>query len=146
MSPMGGGKGGAYLLVLSLRAPTRIAVGALGTIDFPEGTYAYAGSALAALEPRVRRHFSSEKRLHWHIDHLLARSRPVEALLLRSDEDLECTINEMVGRMEGAHPHAPGFGSSDCRCRTHLHRIDQRCLSSLEEFFPERLVPRPRSK
>jgi Uri superfamily endonuclease len=141
LSPEDGGKGGAYLLILHMEAPTRIKVGALGPIDFPKGTYAYAGSALASLEPRVQRHFSSEKKVHWHIDHLRARSRPIEALLLRSKEDLECMINEMVGRMEGARPFAPGFGSSDCRCRTHLHSIDRKCLSHLEGFFPERLRP-----
>jgi Uri superfamily endonuclease len=146
LSPKHGGKGGAYLLILRLDAPERIEVGALGPTHFPKGTYAYAGSALASLEPRVARHFSADKKPHWHIDRLRASSRPVEALLLRSEGDLECMINELVGRMEGAMPFAPGFGCSDCDCSTHLHLIDRKCLSRLEAFFPERLRPTPRTK
>jgi sugar fermentation stimulation protein A len=141
VSPKHAGKGGAYLLVLRLDAAEDIKVGALGSLYFPKGTYVYAGSALTSLESRVARHFSMEKRMHWHIDHLRAKARPVEALVLRSQADLECMINEMVGRMEGARPFAPGFGSSDCCCSTHLHILDRNCLPRLEGFFPERLRP-----
>ena len=141
MSPKDAGKGGAYLLVLRLDAAEDIKVGALGSLNFPKGTYVYAGSALTSLEYRVARHFSMEKRMHWHIDHLRAKARPVEALVLRSQDDLECMINDMVGRMEGARPFAPGFGCSDCCCSTHLHILDRKCLPILEDFFPERLRP-----
>jgi sugar fermentation stimulation protein A len=135
------GKGGAYLLVLGLHAPARILVGSLGAIDFPRGTYAYSGGALTSLQARVARHFSTEKKVHWHIDHLRSKADPVEALVLRSEEDLECMINEMVASLDGALPFAPGFGCSDCRCKTHLHRLDRRSLHALERFFPERMVP-----
>ena len=134
-------KGGAYLLILRLPRPMTIEVGALGGIDFPKGIYAYSGSALRSLEPRVRRHFSSQKKAHWHIDRLRAAAGPMEALVLRSQDDLECLINEMVGRMEGSTPFAPGFGCSDCACSTHLHLLDRGCLARLEDFFPERLLP-----
>jgi Uri superfamily endonuclease len=134
-------KGGAYLLILRLPRPTTIEVGALGNIDFPRGVYAYSGSALRSLEPRVMRHFSAQKKAHWHIDMLGAEALPMEALVLRGQDDLECLINEMVGRMEGSTPFAPGFGSSDCTCHTHLHLLDRGCLARLEDFFPERMLP-----
>ena len=134
-------KGGAYLLILRLPRARTLEVGALGNINFPKGIYAYSGSALRSLEPRVRRHFSSQKKAHWHIDRLRAAAGPMEALVLRSQDDLECLINEMVGRMEGSIPFAPGFGCSDCTCLTHLHRLDRGCLVRLEGFFPERLLP-----
>lgn len=143
MTPRGVGKGGAYLLVLRLDASAMIEVGRLGAIEFPGGTYAYAGSALSSLEARVRRHFSSEKKVHWHIDRLRAKARPVEALVLRSGDDIECMLNGMVGRMEGARPFAKGFGCSDCACETHLHMLDGECLERLERFIPERMRPPP---
>ena len=134
-------KGGAYLLILRLPKAMTLEVGALGSIDFPRGIYAYSGSALRSLEPRVRRHFSSEKKAHWHIDRLRDKAVSVEALVLRSGDDLECLINDMVGRMTGSTPFAPGFGCSDCTCHTHLHILDRGCLARLEDFFPERLWP-----
>lgn len=134
-------KGGAYLLILSLPRPRTLEVGALGAIDFPKGIYAYSGSALGSLEPRVGRHFSARKKMHWHIDWLRAAAVPMEALVLRSQDDLECLINDMIGRMQGSTPIAPGFGCSDCKCLTHLHLLDRECLARLEEFFPERLRP-----
>jgi len=140
------GNGGAYLLILRLGAAEEIEVGALGTVRFPMGTYAYAGSALVSLEARVLRHFSCEKKVHWHIDRLRARARPVEALVMRSDEDLECMLNDMVGCMKGARPFAPGFGCSDCTCETHLHLLDDDGLKRLERFFPERVRPQARPR
>lgn len=138
-------KGGAYLLILKLPRGRVIEVGALDAVHFPKGIYAYAGSALSGIEPRVARHFSSRKKEHWHIDRLRSASVPVEALVLRSEADLECLLNEMVGSMAGAAPFAPGFGCSDCRCLTHLHLIDRDALHGLEGFLPERLLP-PRGR
>jgi sugar fermentation stimulation protein A len=136
-------RGGAYLLVLRLDAPRQITIGALGGLLFPQGIYVYAGSALASLRARVDRHFSAGKKVHWHIDHLSAHARPSEALVLRSDERLECLLNEMVGCLEGASPFAPGFGCSDCGCDTHLHLLNAKALSHLERFLPERIEPIP---
>jgi sugar fermentation stimulation protein A len=118
-----------------------VRVGSLGEVRFPRGTYIYAGSALTSLEARVARHFRRGKKVHWHIDRLTARATPLEALLLRSQEDLECLLNEMVSRLDGARPLAPGFGCSDCRCATHLHLVGGRALARLEEFIPERMLP-----
>lgn len=137
------GRGGAYLLVLRLEASRDIAVGSLGRLHFKRGTYVYAGSALPSLRARVERHFSSEKKLHWHVDHLRLHARPMEALVLRSDERLECLLNEMVGSLDGACPCAPGFGCSDCGCATHLHLVGAEVLRRLERFLPERMLPAP---
>jgi Uri superfamily endonuclease len=139
-------KGGAYLLILRLDETEEIDVGGLGSIVFPKGTYAYAGSALTSLEARVNRHFSLDKKKHWHIDFLRSKAQPEEALLLRSHDDVECMINEMVGKMKGARPFALGFGCSDCGCATHLHVLRSDCLSRLESFFPEKMKPAATSK
>lgn len=133
--------GGAYLLILRLDRDRRTRVASLGLLDFPRGNYVYAGSALRALSSRVERHFRLEKKLHWHVDHLRACARPIGAFILRGREDMECLLNEMVSHMEGAEPHAPGFGCSDCSCDTHLHFVDAATLVNLKHFIPELWVP-----
>ena len=61
-----------YQLAIRIGRPIRIRVGRLGEFEFPAGRYVYTGSARRGLEARVRRHLSRAKRLHWHIDYLLA--------------------------------------------------------------------------
>jgi Uri superfamily endonuclease len=111
-----------YQLLIEVTRPVRVVVGRLGEFEFPAGLYCYTGSALRNIEARIRRHLSSAKKLHWHIDYLLAvpgvRIREVK----RFAED-ECRINR---RAVGEIP-APGFGASDCRagCGSHLKRVSQ---------------------
>ena len=49
-----------------------VRVGALGTLHFARGLYAYVGSAQNGLEKRIERHFRKEKLRFWHVDYLLA--------------------------------------------------------------------------
>ncbi|MFB6215830.1 MAG: DUF123 domain-containing protein, partial [Candidatus Aenigmatarchaeota archaeon] len=44
-------------------------MGALGKIDFRQGVYVYVGSAMNSVEKRLERHFSDNKKMHWHIDY-----------------------------------------------------------------------------
>jgi Uri superfamily endonuclease len=97
-----------------------IPVGRLGTHHFPPGYYIYAGSALRGLNSRLKHHLKTEKPLHWHIDYLLLQINVIQIWYSLSKERLECTWNEILAQLPGAAPHIPGFGSSDCRCRTHL--------------------------
>ncbi len=113
---------GIYVLILGLHNDTRITVGKLGEFKFKAGFYAYAGSALGAGGfKRVTRHFNvacgrNHKR-KWHIDHLLPYSEAICAVLLPTDEDLECTIAEELAKKL---KEIPGFGCTDCSCRSHL--------------------------
>jgi len=109
--------GGLYLLVLHLPVDTRVAVGALGRRTYPRGWHVYVGSARRGLTHRVARHLRHRKRLHWHIDHLRARSPWVRAFPIRAAA-AECALAAEVARL-GAGV-APGFGSSDCGCPGHL--------------------------
>ena len=61
-----------YQLLITVSAPVRVTVGRLGTFDFPAGDYCYTGSAVRNIEARIRRHLSPLKKMHWHIDYLLA--------------------------------------------------------------------------
>lgn len=109
---------GAYLLVLEMARGRRIDVGGLGRIPFPKGYYVYAGSARANLSKRVERHLRLRKRPHWHIDFLRGGADSCTALPVRASEDLEHGLAAALGKLAGWS--IPRFGSSDCRCPTHL--------------------------
>jgi Uri superfamily endonuclease len=97
-----------------------VVVGRLGKMRFQPGLYIYSGSAQNGLEHRLGRHFSKEKRKHWHIDHLLEHADLIGAFLLEG-HDRECELNCMLDGIEGCERIGKGFGSSDCDCATHLH-------------------------
>ncbi len=113
---------GTYVLVLRLAEKSDIAVGKLGEFRFPPGYYLYVGSAQGSggLAARIARHRRARKRLHWHIDYLLQYARLEDVWYLESPRRLECVVAEAIGALPDARVPAPGFGSSDCRCTSHL--------------------------
>jgi len=111
---------GAYQLHLLLRKAARVKVGKLGVYLFPAGRYVYSGSALNGLERRLSRHRRQEKRLHWHIDYLLRFAHIESVAVWRTTQRLECVLNGKLLDRLGARVIIKGFGSSDCRCLTHL--------------------------
>lgn len=110
-----------YQLLIEVAAPIRLRVGRLGIFDFPAGRYVYTGSALRNFEARIARHRSTAKKLHWHIDYLLA-SPGVRVCAVLRHAQAECAINQQV---VGAVV-VDGFGASDCRsgCGSHLKRLE----------------------
>ncbi len=108
----------AYLLLLWNQARRRVVVGSLGRIEFAPGFYLYVGSGGANAVRRVQRHLRPDKRVRWHIDYLTAgsgRMRPVDVYLYPGLAECRLARAVAAGRTGIA-----GFGSSDCRCRTHL--------------------------
>jgi Uri superfamily endonuclease len=112
--------GGTYVLGLRLAHEQEIRVGRLGTFAFPAGWYAYVGSALAGLRPRLERHLRAQKALHWHIDYLLARAELCEIWFVVSPERLECRWAHLLAGLPGVGVPVSRFGASDCRCPAHL--------------------------
>ena len=106
-----------YQLLIEVRGEVRIAVGRLGECAFPPGRYLYTGSAKRNLEARLRRHLSATKRLHWHIDYLLA-APGVRVVSVARFATPECELNLQTA---GTLP-VPRFGATDCRagCGSHL--------------------------
>lgn len=132
---------GAYLLLLELGEEIEVEVGRLGTLRLAPGRYLYTGSALNGLEPRLRRHFRREKTKRWHIDHITCLVTPRMALALPSDVRLECELNALVSSLRGAETVAKGFGVSDCRCSSHLHRVSSATIELLISLLGrERIV------
>ncbi len=109
---------GSYVLVLELPEEELIPVGSLGVVDFRSGYYAYVGSALSGLESRLNRHLRQSKKFRWHIDYLLQKVSIGAVITCRTDERIECDIARALGQF---YSSVPGFGSSDCRCRSHLY-------------------------
>ena len=110
---------GTYCLILRLDTPRVIQIGRLGSGYFPKGYYVYVGSALNGLEQRIGRHSSTQKKIHWHIDYLLEHSGMIGTRKIYSIEKRECTFSEKVRTISRGIP-MEGFGSSDCRCSSHL--------------------------
>ena len=108
-----------YQLLIEVSAPVRVCVGRLGEFLFPAGTYLYTGSALRNFEARIRRHLSPTKKMHWHVDYLLA-APGVRVREVRRFSEAECLINSRTS----GEVAVPGFGASDCRagCGSHLKR------------------------
>ncbi len=114
---------GIYVLVIQLSKNADLNVGKLGNLHFDKGLYAYVGSAQTALEKRIERHRRREKRFFWHIDYLLRSpdARIVKVFIQNAAKPEECTIARKIA----AHGEAvAGFGCSDCRCKSHLFRIE----------------------
>ena len=108
---------GSYILLIKLPNEQAIKIGSLNTIHFPDGYYAYVGSAMRGLKSRLSHHLRGSKKLHWHIDYLLPRASLSSIILCETGERAECTIAEALSRQFDA---IPGFGCSDCRCPSHL--------------------------
>ena len=115
---------GLYYLYLHVPATLEIGVGRLGVVSFPAGYYIYTGSAMGGLEGRIQRHLNSlhfgQKRPHWHVDYLLPRCEMVGVVLYPTGWKGECALNQALSDRFAATIPAPGFGSSDCRCKSHL--------------------------
>lgn len=112
---------GVYVLWLYLPQMMAIDVGRLGNFDFCAGVYAYCGSAQRNLRQRIARHRGLEKSMHWHIDYFRHKADYLgEAILLDSPKEMECALVKELLRIPGARYGAVGFGSSDCRCPSHL--------------------------
>lgn len=107
-------------MLIEVTDPVRVCVGRLGEFVFPKGCYIYTGSALRNFEARIGRHLSPIKKMHWHVDYLLAASGVCVREVRRFGE-AECLVN----RRTSGEIIVPGFGASDCRagCGSHLKRI-----------------------
>ena len=118
-------KHGTYALVMACSSDPKVAVGKLGSLRLQSGFYVYVGSAFGpgGLKARIARHRQISSRFHWHIDYLL-NNKKVELTsiyTIESGEQLECRIAKRVAR-HGTP--VPRFGCSDCKCTSHLYKVE----------------------
>ena len=114
---------GSYILLVELAIKKDVFVGKLGYVSFPKASYAYVGSAMNGLRARLARHLRRKKKLHWHIDYLLKEAEVEEIILCQGEERVECSLAQALA---GKFQSVPGFGSSDCKCRSHLYFTSER--------------------
>ena len=108
-----------YTIYLWLNRDESIKIGKLGECSFQKGTYIYVGSAKRNIVKRIQRHKEIEKKLHWHFDYL--RPFGIITKIITYDERLgECALAEKIRKIEHGIFPFKGFGSSDCKCYSHL--------------------------
>ena len=120
---------GSYILILHQRIERAIQIGRLGRFHFPIGYMAYVGSAFGpgGLESRLRHHLhSSSASPHWHIDYLRRYAEPVSVWITESDARVEHIWASALTASADTFIPAPGFGASDCKCRSHLFCFQHR--------------------
>jgi len=134
-----------YILMMYIPDDTRISVGSLGEIDLVAGTYAYTGSSKSGLHIRAFRHLGIPEKKRWHIDHITSIAVEKSVWKKAYSPKEECKTAEVLEEM---YPGPGGFGSSDCKCRTHLfylgpeRRLLQQDVNVLEVHSVARRNPR----
>jgi len=128
---------GIYILVVSVSKDINVNVGALDSVKFEKGVYAYVGSAQNNLEKRIERHLRKTKQKFWHIDYLLddANVKVLKVFYENAGKSEECKVANKIG--ERCVP-TKGFGSSDCKCKSHLFKLKD--YQFLGEFMLETLL------
>ncbi len=135
---------GAYTLIIKIQYPVELQIKSLGRITFQDGIWVYIGSAMGSgstnLENRIKRHFSSAKTVHWHIDYLLCNDvNLLKAFWAESATSIECDIAQELHSKNDFHVGPSKFGSSDCQrgCEAHIFRFSDysRIDGVIEEVF-----------
>lgn len=112
---------GTYALLYSCKKHARVNVGRLGSVRLQPGSYVYVGSALGpgGLPARIAHHRTATSAPHWHIDYLRPHARLEQIWFSYGPERREHEWAAAMQAVLGGEP-VPGFGSSDCRCHSHL--------------------------
>jgi Uri superfamily endonuclease len=127
---------GVYCLVFENRS-CAIEVGKKGLFSFHEGFHIYVGSALGpGGMKRVKRHLEfslrKDRNPRWHVDylHLDPSFRLSGAVCASTSERFEC---ELAHRLGGNS--VPGFGCTDCSCKSHLFYRKRDPFKEVTEIF-----------
>jgi Uri superfamily endonuclease len=112
---------GTYSLLLYSDFCKKIKVGSLGNLEIKKGYYVYIGSAFGpgGLKSRIGRHLKKNKKLRWHIDYLRKVTEIIDIKFSTDTQRLECEWAAKFAENGGTAPFK-GFGSSDCKCFSHL--------------------------
>jgi Uri superfamily endonuclease len=117
---------GSYILIIRIAETSKIQIGKLGQLTFKKGIYAYIGSAMKGIKKRTERHIrllnTKNGKCRWHIDYLLVNpnSTFIELVKIPTEEKIECRLSRMFNIFSKP---IIGFGSSDCKCLTHLYQL-----------------------
>lgn len=142
---------GFYVLALRTTSRITLELKSIERVTLEPGGYAYVGSAMGngstSLENRIGRHFREEKKIHWHIDHLLREADgSLSAVWATSETHYECQLASALEKHPSFIGVAKGFGASDCRggCYSHLFEYvgQDSMIEELKTVFRDlRFVP-----
>jgi len=113
---------GTYALILNSTRKKNIRIGKLGALQVKRGFYVYVGSAFGpgGLRARISHHQRSASRPHWHIDYLTPHLQLDEIWYTYDPVYREHEWAGILAARRASQIPLPGFGSSDCRCNSHL--------------------------
>jgi Uri superfamily endonuclease len=123
---------GTYGLVFKAQQNKRLVIGKLGTLNLQSGYYIYVGSAFGpgGLKARIGHHRKTFSRPHWHIDYLSQYLSPAEVWYTYDATHREDHWSQVLAGIRGVSIPLTGFGSSDCRCFSHLYFFSARPSSN----------------
>jgi sugar fermentation stimulation protein A len=112
-------KKGSYLLVFYNDQPFKKNIGSLGEREFKKGYYIYVGSAMQALDKRIKRHLRKSKAVRWHLDHISPECMKIEKVYPIRRQD---RIEEALARslLEICDDYVMDFGASDSGLPSHF--------------------------
>lgn len=130
---------GTYVLILRCSTNRVIQIGRLGNLGLEPGFYSYVGSAFGSggIRARVARHWRGPGHAHWHIDYLRPHTDPFEVWYCPDVRHREHQWASTIASENGASIPIVGFGSSDCRCKSHLSHVASR---PVRRDFQQRLL------
>ena len=133
---------GVYCLVMYLDKNRRIRAGR-HEYSFEEGFYCFVNSEPKNLYDKIKNHVSVASRaekalLRSNIDYLLQHGYIIEVVKHRTKDRLECQFNQRVLSLPGCEIPVRGFGSSDCKCSSHLAYFEEkpRLPKAGLDYFP----------
>ena len=129
---------GVYALIVHLSSCRRIRIGKLGTYNFSNGFYIYVGSAFGpgGIKARIKHHSRKSLHPHWHLDYLRRIATVKEVWYAKTEIRLEHHWADAAAKMPKANIPVKGFGSSDCRCISHLFYVPKK---PSVRYFKEKL-------
>jgi Uri superfamily endonuclease len=101
-------------------------IGKLGRLRFQSGFYVYVGSAFGpgGLNARIAHHVKISERPHWHIDYLRPALDLNEIWFTYDSRHREHQWAGVLANFRQTTFPISGFGTSDCRCNSHLFFCD----------------------
>lgn len=118
---------GTYALLLNCRQEKPLQIGKLGELDAKPGYFVYLGSAFGpgGLSARLSHHRRPIARPRWHIDYLRTATVLTEIWFTWDPSPREHHWAGLIAALKDASIPLPGFGSTDCKCPSHLYFFEK---------------------
>ena len=138
---------GTYALVMRCSSEQQVEVGKLGSLHARPGFYVYVGSAFGpgGLKARIAHHMKISEKPHWHMDYLRPAVDLTEIWFTYDPRHREHQWAGVLANFRHTAIPLPGFGASDCRCKSHLYFMCSKpSVSRFHDKLRARLNPHGR--